>query len=297
LDSTIPATALDSLRSHLPTATLESAPTRTELASVDAPPAYFWDALACQVPLNLAMWRANELVALSGLSFEGRVLDLGCGNGLISRILFPNKIDVGIDLWPNRLLKAIRRGTYRSVCGTSGTALPFADASFGTVFSNSVLEHIPDIDPVCVEVARVLKPGGRFVFTTPTDNYGRCLFYSMLFERIGLSGLARLYARQVNRVFHHYHTDSPDVWRERLERAGLEVERCSITLTPRLEAIFDVMLPISGIQVALKSLFPSWSFPVQRILSRPFRQWILAEVARRDLTYGGNMLVIGRKPL
>jgi len=45
--------------------------------------------------------------------------------------------------------------------------MPFEDASFQTVISNSVLEHIPDLDAVLLETARVLKPGGMFIFASP----------------------------------------------------------------------------------------------------------------------------------
>lgn len=52
-----------------------------------------------------------------------------------------------------------------------GTQLPFADESFDHAYSISVLEHIGedrDLDPLA-ELARVVKPGGRIVFTVRFD--------------------------------------------------------------------------------------------------------------------------------
>jgi len=49
--------------------------------------------------------------------------------------------------------------------------LPIGDAEAGAVFLVEVLEHLPRDawDPVVAEVARVLRPGGRFVVTTPNQ--------------------------------------------------------------------------------------------------------------------------------
>ena len=46
-------------------------------------------------------------------------------------------------------------------------ALTFDDASFDVVVSNDVFEHVPDIDRALAECARVLRPGGRLLFSIP----------------------------------------------------------------------------------------------------------------------------------
>jgi len=46
-------------------------------------------------------------------------------------------------------------------------ALPFKDAVFDTVLCNEVLEHVPEPARLMAEVARVLKPGGVLLLTTP----------------------------------------------------------------------------------------------------------------------------------
>lgn len=56
-----------------------------------------------------------------------------------------------------------------------GDNVPEADASFDWAFSNSVLEHIPDIDPVLAEVARLLRAGGKFIFNVPGPDFHACL--------------------------------------------------------------------------------------------------------------------------
>jgi Methyltransferase domain len=48
-------------------------------------------------------------------------------------------------------------------------ALSFADASLDVIVSQDVLEHVPEIEPAIAEAARVLRPGGRFMFSVPLD--------------------------------------------------------------------------------------------------------------------------------
>jgi SAM-dependent methyltransferase len=48
-----------------------------------------------------------------------------------------------------------------------GSRLPFRDGTFNLVFADNVLEHLDQPELVFTEVARVLKPGGRFLIKTP----------------------------------------------------------------------------------------------------------------------------------
>jgi SAM-dependent methyltransferase len=103
----------------------------------------------------------------------------------------------------------------------SGAGMPFPSAHFSTVISNSVLEHIPDLDPVLAQVARVLKPGGKFVFCVPSENFLPFLSISRGLRRVGLSGPAQSYAAFFNRISRHHHCDDPATWEARLDAAGL----------------------------------------------------------------------------
>lgn len=112
----------------------------------------------------------NELV-----DQDTRWLELGCGkricaddelnDGLPRRA----QLAVGIDLDPGMR----QHQSIRNLVRCDAAALPFRDGVFNLVTSSFVVEHIEKPDVVFSEIARVCRPGGRFVVFTPNlFNYG-----------------------------------------------------------------------------------------------------------------------------
>ncbi len=117
--------------------------------------------------------QANVLSLLEGVFglIEGkRILDVGCGNGGLFRVLVDRGAEVvGVD--PNEeALGAARRAVSKGVFAQAAAeALPFADDSFdGAVLLNS-LHHVPvsDMNMALREVARVVEPSGPLVVVEP----------------------------------------------------------------------------------------------------------------------------------
>ena len=94
------------------------------------------------------------------------VLDIGCGDGQISRLAVALGAErvVGVDPTWNQVSIAQQRGGGAAFARSGAAALPFPDASFDAVVACLVFEHIRDVDEAIAEVARVLQPGGRFCF-------------------------------------------------------------------------------------------------------------------------------------
>jgi 2-polyprenyl-6-hydroxyphenyl methylase / 3-demethylubiquinone-9 3-methyltransferase len=96
------------------------------------------------------------------------VLDAGCGGGLVARGLAgAGAVVTGLDLSPG-CLEVARRAVpdrFRPAAGRL-ERLPFAAGSFDAVVAADVLEHVGDLPAVVAEVARVLRPGGSFLFDT-----------------------------------------------------------------------------------------------------------------------------------
>ncbi|HET9864152.1 MAG TPA: malonyl-ACP O-methyltransferase BioC [Steroidobacteraceae bacterium] len=100
------------------------------------------------------------------------VLDLGAGTGHGARALkrrFPKATVVAVDIAPGMLAQARQQSRWLrrfERVRADAYALPFADGAFDLVFSNLMLQWCDDLDAVFAEIARVLKPGGLFSFST-----------------------------------------------------------------------------------------------------------------------------------
>jgi len=183
---------------------------------------YLWLNLST-LPYFRGLLRAVEARHYPEFDLPSPILDLGCGDGNFVTIAFDKKVDVGIDPWTGPVHQAVREGGYHLVVQGAGARMPFPDAHFASGFSNSVLEHIPDLESVLVEMARVLKPDAPFVFCVPNHNFLANLSVSNFFDRIGLRKLGDAYRAFFNRISRHEHCDPPEVWKERLERAGFRI--------------------------------------------------------------------------
>jgi SAM-dependent methyltransferase len=185
---------------------------------------YLWLNLK-DLPYFRAILRAVEARFYQDYPLAGPVLDLGCGDGDFASITFDEPIDAGIDPWTGPVRKAVKLDVYNLVVQGSGDQMPFDTAFFNSAISNSVLEHIPDIDSVLKELSRVMKPGGLFLFCVPNENFLPNLSISSFFDRIGLKGLGDVYRTFFNRISRHHHCDPYAVWSKRLEQSGFRVEK------------------------------------------------------------------------
>lgn len=99
------------------------------------------------------------------LSGVDHVLDIGTGEGQIARLLTANGATVvGLDPTHNQVVEAMARGGGPRYLRAGAAELPFVDGGFDGAIACLVFEHIDEMDQAIEEVARVLAPGGRFVF-------------------------------------------------------------------------------------------------------------------------------------
>ncbi len=105
-------------------------------------------------------------LAVDAVGAARRVLEVGTGEGQVARALASAGVPVVIGLDPTvaQIAEAMRRGGGPTYVRGGADRLPYADGAFDAVVACLVFEHIDDVDDAIAEVARVLEPGGRFVF-------------------------------------------------------------------------------------------------------------------------------------
>lgn len=98
-----------------------------------------------------------------------KVLDIGCGNGISSRLLNQSGFEVvGTDISPLFLDDAKKWENTKlryEVCDV--LELPYADESYDIICSNELVEHLPDVETALTEMVRVVRKGGRVVISGP----------------------------------------------------------------------------------------------------------------------------------
>lgn len=236
---------------------------------------HLWSQLNSMAP-HRAIVRAVEAWLLSDLEVEAPVLDLGCGEGHFASLAFRRPPDVAIDLSAAAVAEAARRQFYGHVVQGDACCMPFGNGVFGSVVSNSSLEHVEEVDDALRETWRVLRPGGFLVATTPTDRFANALLGSSIARRLGLEKAGTAYGRFFNRISRHFHAEEPSIWRGRLERAGFEVVRHATYFPPSALRAFDLCHYLSVPFLVARRTVGRWVLhPIQATL---FFRWLRRHV-------------------
>lgn len=163
---------------------------------------------------------------------RGEVLDFGCGDGFFAETALAGikqSTDfnlIGVDVIESRIKQAQDKKVYDEIRNYDGSTLPFANNSFDTVISNSVLEHIADLDQSILEISRVLKPGGYCLITVMTDKWNQFL--------LGKKILGKLYTNWLKNKQVHYNLLPPIVWRKKFENHSL-ITKKTVGYLPKLQ--------------------------------------------------------------
>ena len=134
-------------------------------------------------------YEAPLFVRLGGRTDGERVLEIGCGRGVGTEIIF-ERFGAGevhaFDLDPE-MVKLARRRLARypaerlTLYVGDATAIEAEDATFDAVFDFGIIHHVPEWQRAVAEVARVLRPGGRFFFLEVTKQALDRAVYRKLF--------------------------------------------------------------------------------------------------------------------
>ncbi len=161
-----------------------------------------------------------DVVALLAPQPGERILDLGCGDGVLTATLAEHAAVVGVDQSAEQIAAAARGLDVRVV---DGAQLPFAE-EFDAVFSNAALHWMRAPDAVIDGVWRVLKPGGRFVAECGgAGNVAQVLDALLaVLARRGIDGRTTI----------PWYFPTVDEYRRRLETRGFTVRIMTLTARP-----------------------------------------------------------------
>jgi SAM-dependent methyltransferase len=186
-----------------------------------APPGQRWDSQHYAHHARFVATLGADLIDLLQPVPGERILDLGCGDGVLTKLLAERGATVlGIDGSADMVAAARRLGVAAEVM--DGQALS-VEGLFDGVFSNAALHWMTDADRVLQGVARTLRPGGRFV--AECGGHGNVAAITVAITAVlGRRGV------DARRDFPWYFPD-PDSYGAKLAAHGFAVEQ--IRLIPR----------------------------------------------------------------
>ncbi len=153
----------------------------------------YLEKLAMNNPIRAMIQRRVEIPLLEQLGgrLEGLdVLEIGCGQGVGTQMILDylgaRKV-IAIDLDESMLQRARRRlanynGDRVELCIGDVTNIDSDEQAFDAVVNFAAIHHVPDWQAAVAEIARVLKPGGRFLFQEVTAQWILRWPYRTLFE-------------------------------------------------------------------------------------------------------------------
>jgi ubiquinone/menaquinone biosynthesis C-methylase UbiE len=191
---------------------------------------------------SLSHWRAWEYAAYQHYHLDGRILDLGCGDGRYFRLIWPHATNVvGVDMNPDVLELGRQSSIYRKVHVAPAHQIPEPDSSFDHVFANCSLEHMDHLDAVLTEIHRCLKPGGKLLCSVVTDRF---LQWSLLPNLVAMAGFDEAATALRKHTLDYHHLANPlsvDEWVIRFKQSGLVTKEHIPILPKHNSGIFLLM--------------------------------------------------------
>ena len=229
-----------------------------------------------------SFWRAQE----SSLFMRHKnlivppILDFGCGDGSFASSLF-REIDYGVDSNPEALSIAEKYRIYKILLQSTNISIPVEEAVVRSVISNSVLEHLFDLDTILSEINRILMKDGIFIFTVPVINFK---YYVKKY-------FGNTASDQINIEYHHRNLLGIEQWKEKLETHGFSIIKL-IHYQPDWFTFWYRMFRLFG-ERGLGYFLPGIGIQI----SKQFKPLIVNMVRKsiNETVQGANIFVVAKK--
>jgi 2-polyprenyl-3-methyl-5-hydroxy-6-metoxy-1,4-benzoquinol methylase len=219
--------------------------------------------------------KSHKLVREAAGDLTGkRILDIGCSRGML---LERFRRYEGVEFWAIEL-----EPESREIAGARGieaeahqinvfvgrellARLPFASESVDVVLAAEIIEHIVDTQGFVAEIARVLRPGGTVLFSTPNILWWK---YRLDLLR-GRYPDPLEYRLRFGEDFGHVRTFTPALLRELAEEAGLEVVRVAGKRLGPISSLTRTPAPVARALDRLATRLPGVSDDVLLVARKP----------------------------
>ncbi|MFK8055203.1 MAG: class I SAM-dependent methyltransferase [Saprospiraceae bacterium] len=114
--------------------------------------------------------RLNQLIIHKIKGDAKRILDVGCGNGWLSKMLQNDRNQVvSLDISLINVKRVLQNTPHPNHSGLVADVfnLPIQSNSFDTIVASEIIEHVHDPKEFIASLLNVLKPGGRLIISTP----------------------------------------------------------------------------------------------------------------------------------
>ncbi|HDY90001.1 MAG TPA: class I SAM-dependent methyltransferase [bacterium] len=155
----------------------------------------------------------SRMVPKTGIS---RLLDVGCGTAELSENLFNRglnviALDLGFDSIKRASMKLRNKNLDFPFVQGDIYRLPYEDNSFDAVVASEILEHLEKPQDALGEVARIVRPGGYFIVSTP---YCERLRFTLC-----------IHCNKKTPVNAHLHSFDDKIMENMLKEAGFSIEK------------------------------------------------------------------------
>lgn len=205
---------------------------------------------------SAVLFRAIEMrtihESIKNIEFSHLSLDLGCGDGEIAELIFDEHFTYGVDNGEAKdVEEAVKSKRYNEIFLESAEKMSLPNESVNFVFSNCVIEHIPNNEAVLSETSRILKKGGMFVFTVPSHNFPDYLYLTNKLASYGLGFLSLSYKYRRNKMLNQFHCYSVLDWEKKLAKYGFRIEKYQYYMSKESLMLWDRM----ALEVFIRRIF------------------------------------------
>jgi SAM-dependent methyltransferase len=240
-------------------------------------------------------------------TIEKPSLEIGVYRGDTSRSVFHNrKLDVGMEFVPTHLFHFARLNIpihQHLACGDI-YEIPIQDQAFQSVFTVHSLDDIQrGIDVALSEISRVMKPGGKLVFSSYSGNFGNHNIGIFLLRKMGLNNIAKKLFDWIFVGTDNIYDDA--VWADKLRANGFKIERLLHFIPMSVSRLMDIPYRLEGFLINLFGFHGAIKiFMTNKTLNSIYKNllmtilkgiWSVSRDSKGNELPGMNIFVVARK--